>query len=135
MSADLKMCKKKWNVAQNVSPNKHILAIKCVVTVGTFIFPDSRDPFCNCRRHIETFQITQIKEKLFSTKLETSNVLYWTCYSRNCFWIEWFQWRRECIDHRINNRIHYNHRKVNSSIVLNPFKQITTFFKSQILPL
>ena len=58
-------CIKNWSVAQNVSPNKHILAIKCVVTVGTFIFPDFRDPFCNCGRHIETFQITQIKENSF----------------------------------------------------------------------
>ena len=94
-------------------------------------------PFCNCGylmkqifTSFSTAKIPQIKEKLFPTKLATSNVLCWTkmCkYSRDStFWIEWSWWWRECFDNRINNRLHYNHGKVHSSIVMNPFKKITT---------
>ena len=32
-------------------------------------------------------------------------------------------------ENRINNRIYYKHGKVHNSIVLNPFKQITTFLE------
>ena len=39
------------------------------------------------------------------------------------------QWRKECMDNRINNRIYYNHGKVHNTIVMNPFKEITTFLE------
>ena len=50
-------------------------------------------------------------------------------YSWNSpFWIDWRKWRRECMYNRINNRIYYNHGKAHT-IVINPFKQITTFLE------
>ena len=102
-------------------------------------FQDSLDPFCNCGRHIETTihfflsksnhsnqkkalfeKISNIKGSLLKPK--------WFNYSWNSpFWIEWPKRRRECMYNRINNRIYYNYRKVHNTIVMNPFKQITTF--------
>ena len=50
----------------------------------------------------------------------------WFNFSRNsAFWIEWSQWRKGCIDNRINNQTYYNYRKVRNFVVMNPFKQIT----------
>ena len=36
------------------------------------------------------------------------------------------------MDNTISNRVYYNHGKVHSTIVMNPFKQMTTFLKSLI---
>ena len=98
-------------------------------------FQDSLDPFCICRLYIETTihfflrclndsnQRKTPSEKITNFFIEPK----WFNYSRNSpFWIERPQWRRKCMDNRINNRIYYNHGKVHNSIVMNLFKQITT---------
>ena len=77
-------------------------------------------------------QTTQIKEKLSLKKYFFVEPKWFNCSWKSPFWIDWPKWQRECIYNRINNRICYNHGKVNNTIVMNPFKQITFFLKSLI---
>ena len=89
-------------------------------------FQDSLDPFHNCGLHIEItihffLHCTNYSSQMFFIQPK------WFNYSRNSpFGIEWPKWRRECMYNWINNQIYYNHRKVDNTIVMNPFKQITT---------
>ena len=75
-----------------------------------------------------------MEEKSFLRKLATSKILFepkWCKCSWNIpIWIEWFQWQGECIDIWRNIRMHYNHGKVQSSNVMNSFKQSNTFVDS-----
>ena len=75
-----------------------------------------------------------MEEKSFLRKLATSKILFepkWcNCSWSIPIWIEWFQWQGECIDNWINSRMHYNHGKVQSSNIMNSFKQNNTFVDS-----